>query len=196
MSQGESKLVRRRAWCFALIVLIVAPLLNATAANASPSPSPKATAIPRDATAGGYWLVGSDGGLFAFGDAGYDGSVPADHIKVNNIVGMAATADGRGYWLVGSDGGIFAFGDAAFHGSMGGKHLSRPVVAIAPTQPLPTTQIPPAPIGPEPTSSVGGEFDAIACPSVSVCVAVGQGGGTNESTGLIEVSRWRRNLRR
>jgi hypothetical protein len=122
--------------------------------------------------------------LFAFGDAGYFGSVPADHINVNNIVGMAATADGHGYWLVGSDGGIFAFGDATFHGSMGGKHLDRPVVAIAPTPPPPVA---PAAIPPAPTSSIGGEFDAIACPSASMCVAVGQG-GTNGSTGLIEVS--------
>jgi hypothetical protein len=80
----------------------------------------------------GYWLVASDGGLFAFGDAAFQGSMGGKHLN-NPVVGMAATSDGRGYWLVASDGGLFAFGDARFHGSMGGRHLNAPVVAVAPT---------------------------------------------------------------
>ena len=151
----------------------------APSASAQSGVSTSAVVSPRVASAGGYWLVGSDGGLFAFGDAGYYGSVPADHVSVGNIVGMAATADGHGYWLVGSDGGLFAFGDAAFYGSMGGHRLARPVVAMAPT--------PPSAAPPEPTPSIRGQFNAVACPSVSMCVAVGQA-GTNESSALIEVS--------
>ena len=59
----------------------------------------------------GYWLVGSDGGIFAFGDAGFHGSTGG--LKLNApVVGMAATTDGGGYWLVASDGGIFNYGDA------------------------------------------------------------------------------------
>ena len=66
----------------------------------------------------GYWLVASDGGIFAFGDAGFFGSTGG--LALNKpIVGMAATPDGQGYWLVASDGGIFAFGDAQFFGSTG-----------------------------------------------------------------------------
>ena len=58
---------------------------------------------------GGYWLVASDGGVFAFGDAGFHGST--GNIRLTKpVVGMAATPDGGGYWLVASDGGIFAFG--------------------------------------------------------------------------------------
>ena len=77
---------------------------------------------------GGYWLVASDGGIFAFGDAAFYGSTGS--LTLNEpIVGMAATPDGAGYWLVASDGGIFSFGDAAFYGS-GAGHLSAPVVAI------------------------------------------------------------------
>ena len=80
----------------------------------------------------GYWLVASDGGIFAFGDAAFYGSTGA--IALNKpIVGMAPTPDGRGYWLVASDGGIFAFGDAAFYGSTGAIHLNQPIVGMTPT---------------------------------------------------------------
>ena len=80
----------------------------------------------------GYWLVGSDGGVFAYGDANFYGSTGAIHLN-EPIVGMAATPDGRGYWLVASDGGIFTFGDAAFYGSTGAIHLNEPIVGMAPT---------------------------------------------------------------
>ena len=73
----------------------------------------------------GYWLVASDGGLFAFGDAGFYGSTGA--LTLNRpVVGMASTPDGRGYWLVASDGGLFAFGDAEFYGSTGALVLNQP----------------------------------------------------------------------
>jgi Tfp pilus assembly major pilin PilA len=65
----------------------------------------------------GYRLVGSDGGVFTFGGAQYDGSLPADGVQVSDIVGMTA-APGGGYWLVGSDGGVFAFGGSAYDGSL------------------------------------------------------------------------------
>jgi len=78
----------------------------------------------------GYWLVASDGGIFAFGDARFFGSTGA--ITLNRpIVGSAATPSGNGYWLVASDGGIFAFGDAVFRGSTGAIALNRPIVGMA-----------------------------------------------------------------
>ena len=49
----------------------------------------------------GYWLVASDGGIFAFGDAGFHGST--GNIRLTKpVVGMAVTPDGGGYWLVAS----------------------------------------------------------------------------------------------
>ncbi|HET9173755.1 MAG TPA: hypothetical protein VFN56_00560, partial [Candidatus Saccharimonadales bacterium] len=77
----------------------------------------------------GYWLVGADGGVFTFGDAGYYNSLPALMAKAGQtdpygvssherITGIASTPDGKGYLLVGSDGGVFTFGDAQFRGSM------------------------------------------------------------------------------
>ena len=77
----------------------------------------------------GYQLVAADGGIFAFGDAVFAGSMGAS--KLNSpIVGMAATPSGKGYQLVAADGGIFAFGDAVFAGSMGAVKLTRPIVGM------------------------------------------------------------------
>ena len=93
--------------------------------TARPAPSrstSRSSAWPPTPTGNGYWLVASDGGIFAFGDAGFYGSTGAMALN-RPIVGMAATATGHGYWLVASDGGIFTFGDAAFYGSTGGQPL-------------------------------------------------------------------------
>ena len=80
---------------------------------------------------GGYWLVASDGGIFAFGDAPFYGSTGRRHLN-QPIVGMAATADAHGYWFVASDGGVFAYGDARLRrDSEGGASLAAPMVAIA-----------------------------------------------------------------
>src|SRR5579875_1178939 len=89
---------------------------------------------PATSTTQGYWLVGSDGGVFSFGDARYFGSVPGLGVHVSDVVGMASTPDGKGYWLVGSDGGVFSFGDARYFGSVPGLgvHVSD-IVGMAST---------------------------------------------------------------
>jgi hypothetical protein len=43
------------------------------------------------ADGGGYWLIGSDGGVFAFGDASFIGSLPGLGVKVSNVVGAVPT---------------------------------------------------------------------------------------------------------
>ena len=90
----------------------------------APQPARGSHGLPPQ-TVGGYWLVASDGGMFAFGDAPFFGSTGA--MRLNQpIVGMAPTPDGGGYWLVARDGGIFAFGDARFFGSTGTMRLRQP----------------------------------------------------------------------
>ena len=76
----------------------------------------------------GYWLVASDGGVFAFGTPvpRFDGRHPA-----NAPVTAVAAADNGGYWLVASDGGVFSFGGAPFYGSAGGTRLNAPVTGVA-----------------------------------------------------------------
>ncbi|HVW31093.1 MAG TPA: hypothetical protein VHL53_01025 [Acidimicrobiia bacterium] len=81
----------------------------------------------------GYWTVGRDGGIFAFGDAPFSGSTGGMHLN-QPIVGMAANPAGPGSWFVASDGGIFAFGDAQFFGSTGSMKLNKPIVGMAPTK--------------------------------------------------------------
>ncbi|MEM9606699.1 MAG: CapA family protein [Actinomycetota bacterium] len=80
----------------------------------------------------GYWLAAADGGVFAFGDAGFFGSMGGSPLNAP-IVGMAATPTADGYWLVAADGGVFAFGDAGFFGSMGGSPLNASIVGMAST---------------------------------------------------------------
>jgi hypothetical protein len=77
---------------------------------------------------GGYWLVGADGGVFAFGDAGYYGSM-GGHPLNQPIVGVAVDQATGGYWLVGADGAIYAF-NAPFYGSAGWLHLNEPIVGM------------------------------------------------------------------
>jgi hypothetical protein len=79
----------------------------------------------------GYWMASSDGGVFAFGHAGFDGS-PANATR-KSLVSVAGTASGKGYWVVAADGGVFSYGDAGFFGSAGSTPLTKPVVGMAAT---------------------------------------------------------------
>jgi len=93
----------------------------------------------------GYWLVGSDGGVFSFGAALFHGSMGGIALQ-RPVVGIVATNGGGGYWLDASDGGVFSFGDAAsrFYGSLPGlglhpagsglpHSLNAPVVGMVPS---------------------------------------------------------------
>jgi hypothetical protein len=65
-----------------------------------------ASAVTPPTPGNGYWLVGSDGGIFTFGSSQFFGSTGAQTLN-KPVVGMASTPDGGGYWLVASDGGVF-----------------------------------------------------------------------------------------
>lgn len=106
-----------------------------SASSTPPSPPPPPSH--------GYWLVGSDGGIFTFGSATFHGST--GNLKLQRpVVGITPTATDGGYWLVATDGGIFAFGNTQFYGSLPGlgyapagstapKRLNAPIVAMVPS---------------------------------------------------------------
>ena len=119
-------------------------------AQATPPPPPPpptttttTTTTPPPTSTHGYWLVGSDGGIFTFGSAQFHGSTGGITLQ-RPVVGISPTASEDGYWLVASDGGIFAFGDAGYHGSIPGvglapagsglpHSLNAPIVGIVPS---------------------------------------------------------------
>ncbi|HKN89322.1 MAG TPA: hypothetical protein VJ622_03500, partial [Acidimicrobiia bacterium] len=77
----------------------------------------------------GYWLVASDGGIFAYGGAAFFGS-PSGTAR-GSIIGLAPTPTGNGYWLVGTDGAIYNFGGALYYGGLGSSPLNKPIVGLA-----------------------------------------------------------------
>jgi IPT/TIG domain len=119
------------------------PSTTTTTTTTSAPPVTSPPSPPPPAPTHGYWLVGSDGGIFTFGSAQFYGSTGSLRLQ-RPVVGITPTRDRGGYWLVGSDGGIFAFGDAGFHGSIpgvglspagsGGPHsLQAPIVGMVPS---------------------------------------------------------------
>jgi hypothetical protein len=65
------------------------------------------------ATGDGYWLVGADGGVYAFGDATYQGSAPGSGGTPAPVTGIEPTSDDLGYWMATTSGSVLHFGDAA-----------------------------------------------------------------------------------
>lgn len=91
----------------------------------------------------GYWVLCLDGGVFSFGDAQFEGSVPGAGVQIplptvtsltptttkallplTETTSMARTPNGKGYWVASLDGGVFAFGNAPFKGSVPGVNSS------------------------------------------------------------------------
>ena len=108
-----------------------------------PPPPTTTTTTPVPTVTHGYWLVGSDGGIFSFGSAQFYGSTGSLRLQ-RPVVGIVPTADRGGYWLDASDGGVFAFGDSGFYGSIpglglhpAGSHLANslnaPIVGMVPS---------------------------------------------------------------
>jgi hypothetical protein len=81
---------------------------------ASPSPSPPVLA-PSVPSRAGYWMVGSDGVVYPFGDARLLGHAP---VGAAVAVDLEPTPSGNGYWVIDDTGQIFSYGDAVFHGGV------------------------------------------------------------------------------
>jgi hypothetical protein len=134
------------------IIATTGPLANnaftvtddASGGSTQPPTTPTTTTTTPPAATHGYWLVGSDGGIFTFGSAQFRGSTGSLALQ-RPVVGITPTADRAGYWLDAADGGVFAFGDARFFGSIpglgiapagsggGGRTLNAPIVGMVPS---------------------------------------------------------------
>jgi hypothetical protein len=76
--------------------------------------------------------LGSDGGIFNYGNAVFFGSVLGQGIVGQPpIVGISRTPSGAGYWLLGTGGAVYSYGDAAFLGALSGVRLVAPLSGIA-----------------------------------------------------------------
>ncbi len=64
----------------------------------------------------GYWMVGADGSVYAFGGAAHLGNAPTASAE-----DLEPTPSKAGYWVVSSAGNVFAFGDAPSLGGIDGR---------------------------------------------------------------------------
>jgi hypothetical protein len=71
----------------------------------------------------GYWMLGSDGKVYAFGQAKHLGNAPALPAGVT-AADLEATRTGDGYWIVDTAGAVYAFGDAVALGGIPGDQLA------------------------------------------------------------------------
>jgi hypothetical protein len=80
----------------------------------------------------GYWTLGRDGNVYAFGEA--TSSTPAIAAPlIAPVVSIAPTPTGDGYWILSSNGRITPHGDAGFYGSTEAMALNAPVARLEPT---------------------------------------------------------------
>jgi len=76
----------------------------------------------------GYWLVSSDGGVFAFGDAGFHGAARSRPFN-GGVKGIASSNASGAYWITNTAGSVAAYGTGVNFGSVDAP-LTVPIVGI------------------------------------------------------------------
>lgn len=110
----------------------VQELLAAATSSGLPLPGEPIVGIVGKPGGGGYWLVGSEGSVLAFGAARYFGSMVGT--KLTKPASSIAAHPVEGYWFGAQDGGVFTFGyTAQFHGSLGAAGSPSPIRDIEAT---------------------------------------------------------------
>ena len=88
-----------------------------------PAPAPGPVPPTGDAPApSGYWMVVSDGAVYAFGDARHLGNAMLS--GGTQAVDLEPTPSHNGYWVVDDNGSVFAFGDARYLGNADRSRLA------------------------------------------------------------------------
>jgi myo-inositol-hexaphosphate 3-phosphohydrolase len=88
-----------------------------TGTTATTRPSPPV--VPSSVTTrSGYWMAGSDGKVFAFGDASHSGDLSRSLPSGVEAVDLEPNPAGDGYWMVDGRGTVSAFGWARHFGNL------------------------------------------------------------------------------
>ncbi len=87
---------------------------------------------PPPARGSGYWMLGGDGAVFAFGSALHRGNADIGRATAEDL---ERTPSGDGYWIVTDSGRVYTFGDARYHGGINGAlKRSEKVTSISSTR--------------------------------------------------------------
>jgi hypothetical protein len=102
--------------------LFVMPGLSAPGGPIDPPGGP--IIQPGTVLRSGYWMVGNDGAVYAFGEARHLGdAIP--HLGSALAVDLEPTPSSNGYWIIDDQGKVFGFGDARHHGNVDRSKLAR-----------------------------------------------------------------------
>jgi sugar lactone lactonase YvrE len=98
-----------------------------------PQPGPGVT--PGGSGQSGYWMLGSDGKVYAFGDAHSLGDPSAALPAGAKAVHIEPTPTAKGYWIVDDAGHVYAYGDAVPAGGATPSQLApgEKVTSLSPT---------------------------------------------------------------
>ena len=98
-----------------------------TSTTTAPQVTPTTAPVDSTPTQTGYWMVGSDGRVYSFGDAkGYGDASLAPGAQA---VDIEPTPSGNGYWIIDDQGHVFAKGDAKAFGDVS-RSILTPVEVI------------------------------------------------------------------
>jgi hypothetical protein len=83
-----------------------------TSSTSPPATSPPTSTHTNGPSRSGYWMLGADGHVYPFGDAGGYGDVEATLPRGGAAVDIEPTPLKKGYWVLDAAGHVSAFGDA------------------------------------------------------------------------------------
>ena len=101
--------------------------------------SPQSSSGPTSGSGGtgqsGYWMLGSDGKVYAFGDARSLGDPSAVLPAGAKAVHIEPTPSAKGYWIVDNAGDVYAYGDAVAAGGATPAQLGsgEKITSLSPT---------------------------------------------------------------
>jgi len=107
-----------------------APAVSGGAPPAAQPPAaapPAGSPAPGTASSGrsGYWMLGSDGKVFPFGDAKSMGDASTALPAGSKAMHIEPTPTAAGYWIVNDDGLVYAYGDAQNFGNVNAADLGQ-----------------------------------------------------------------------